>query len=70
MREPKRIFIVGHTGAGKSLRGEALAEKLGWQFIDANPGLERYVGRNLDEILGKQGEEAFQKKPFINVNLK
>jgi shikimate kinase len=34
---------------------------LGWQYIDANPGLERYIGRNLSEILGKQGEEAFHQ---------
>ncbi len=61
MTKPKRIFIVGHTGAGKFLLGEALAKKLGWQFIDANPGLERYIGRSLNEILGKQGEEAFHK---------
>ena len=61
MTKPKRIFIVGHMGAGKSLRGEALAKKLGWQYIDANPGLERYIGRSLNEILGKQGEEAFHQ---------
>src|ERR1700686_2081335 len=61
MAKPKRIFIVGHMGAGKSLRGEALAKKLGWQFIDANPGLERYIGRSLNEIFGKHGEEAFHQ---------
>ena len=61
MTKPKRIFIVGHMGAGKSLRGEALAKKLGWQYIDANPGLERYIGRNLNEIVGKQGEVAFHQ---------
>lgn len=61
MIKPKRIFIVGHTGAGKFLLSEALAKKLGWQLIDANPGLERYIGRNLNEILGKQGEEAFHE---------
>lgn len=59
MAKPKRIFIVGHMGAGKALLSEALAKKLGWQFIDANPSLERYIGRSLNEILGKQGEEAF-----------
>lgn len=61
MIKPKRIFIIGHMGAGKSSRGEALAKKLNWQYIDANPGLERYVGRNLNEIVGKQGEEAFHQ---------
>ncbi len=59
MIKPKRIFVVGHMGAGKALLSEALAKKLNWQFIDANPSLERYIGRNLHEILGKQGEEAF-----------
>lgn len=61
MIRPKRIFVVGHTGAGKALLSEALAKQLGWQFIDANPGLERYIGRNLNEILGSQGEEAFHR---------
>lgn len=61
MTKPKRIFIVGHTGAGKTLLGETLAKKLGWQFIDANPGLERYIGRNLNEILGREGETAFHQ---------
>ena len=61
MIKPKRIFIIGHMGAGKALLSEALAKKLGWQFIDANPSLERYIGRNLNEILGKQGEEAFHR---------
>ncbi|HVV69762.1 MAG TPA: shikimate kinase [Gammaproteobacteria bacterium] len=48
-------------GAGKALLSEALAKKLGWQFIDANPSLERYIGRNLHEILGRQGEEALHQ---------
>lgn len=61
MTKPKRIFIVGHMGAGKALLSEALAKKLGWQYIDANPSLERYIGRNLNEILGKQGEAAFHR---------
>ena len=54
MNKPKRIFIVGHSGAGKALLSEALAKKLGWKFVDANPGIERYIGRNLNEIFGKQ----------------
>jgi len=61
MTKVKRIFIVGHTGAGKSERGELLAKKLGWQYVDANLGLERYIGRNLDEIMSKSGEEAFHQ---------
>lgn len=61
MTEAKRIFIIGHLGALKSRTAEALAKKLGWQFIDANPSLERYIGRSIQHILGKQGEDAFHQ---------
>ena len=59
MSKVKRIFVVGHMGAGKALYSEALAKKLGWQFVDANPSLERYIGRSLTQIMGKEGETAF-----------
>lgn len=55
----KRIFIVGHPGAGKALVAKTLAEKLGWKFIDSDLGLEFHIGRTLKEIIGDQGEEAF-----------
>jgi shikimate kinase len=42
MAQPKRIIIVGHMGAGKSLLAKTLAAKLGWQYVDANLGLERF----------------------------
>jgi len=61
MTKVKRIFVVGHMGAGKALFSEALAKKLGWQYIDANPSLERYIGRSLREILGAEGEAAFHR---------
>jgi shikimate kinase len=57
----KRIFIVGHMGAGKFVFTEALAKKLGWEIVDANPSIERYIGRQTREILGEQGEAAFNR---------
>jgi shikimate kinase len=62
----KRIFVVGHMGAGKALFTEALAKKLGWQFIDANPSLERQIGRSFSEIFGELGEAAL----YITANIK
>ena len=61
MNQPKRIFVVGHMGAGKFIFTEALAKKLGWQIVDANPSIERYIGRHTQEILGEQGEAAFNR---------
>lgn len=59
MNKYKRIFIIGHPGAGKALLAKTLAEKLGWQFIDADLGLESRVGRTISEILGQESEESF-----------
>lgn len=61
MTKPKRIFVVGHMGAGRFIFAEALAKKLGWQIIDANPSIERYIGRQIRDILGEQGEAAFNR---------
>lgn len=58
MKKPERIFLVGHMGAGRALLGKALADKLAWQFIDINMGLERYMGRSMGEVVGKQAEEV------------
>jgi len=61
MNHPKRIFVIGHMGAGKFLFAEALAKKLGWEIVDANPSIERYMGRLTRDILGKEGEAAFNR---------
>jgi shikimate kinase len=59
MKHYKRVFIVGHPGAGKALLAKTLAEKLGWQFMDADFGLEFRIGRQLNDILGIEGQEMF-----------
>lgn len=59
MNKVKRIFIVGHSGAGKGVLAQALAEKLDWKYIDADFALAPSIGRNMSEIIGNKGEEAF-----------
>lgn len=59
MNQHKSIFIIGHPGAGKGLLAKTLAEKLGWKFVDADFGLEFNIGRNLVDIVGKQGADKF-----------
>ncbi|HVV68527.1 MAG TPA: shikimate kinase [Gammaproteobacteria bacterium] len=58
MQKPKRIILVGHMGAGRALLGKAVADQLDWQFIDIYLGLERYMGRSLNDVVGKQSEEV------------
>ena len=59
MSKHKRIFIVGHSGAGKGVLAQALAKELGWQYIDADFSLAPSIGRTTVEIVGSQGEDAF-----------
>lgn len=71
MKQTKRIFVVGHMGAGKFIFTEALAKKLGWELVDANPSIERYIGRHTRDILGEEGEAAFNRSQadIISYNL-
>ena len=59
MNPYKRIFIIGQPGAGKDFLAKTLAEKLGWEFINANLDLEMRVGRIVDEIIGTTGLKEF-----------
>ncbi len=59
MSQYKRIFIIGHSGAGKGVLAQGVAEKLGWKFLDADFSLAPSIGRTLGDIIGKNGEESF-----------
>jgi len=41
------IFLVGFMGSGKSTVGEALAEELGWSFLDLDAEIERSEGTSI-----------------------
>lgn len=58
MKPVKRIFVIGHSGAGKGVLAQALARKLGWKYLDADFALSTTLGRELPDLLGKPGEEA------------
>lgn len=55
-----RIFIVGRSGAGKGMLAEAVAKKLGWEFINADIlGCTTHIGRRTIDVLGESGEQHF-----------
>lgn len=51
------IVLVGFMGAGKTTVGRALAERLGWEFVDVDAEAERRSGRTIRSFFD-QGEEA------------
>jgi shikimate kinase len=54
------ITLIGYRGTGKSTIGPRLAARLGWDFLDADPEIERRAGRSIREIFETDGEPAFR----------
>src|SRR6185437_1123830 len=57
---PRRIFLVGLSGAGKSTVGRLLAGPLGWAFADSDEEIEERTERTVSEIFNSEGEAGFR----------
>ncbi len=55
----KNIVLIGMPGTGKSVVGRALAERLDYEFVDADDIITETTGKTLPEILREDGLEAF-----------
>jgi shikimate kinase len=54
------IYLVGFMGCGKSSVGRALAEELGWSFIDLDEDIETCAGAPIAHIFDTHGEANFR----------
>ncbi|HEV3263561.1 MAG TPA: shikimate kinase [Gemmataceae bacterium] len=57
---PSSLFLIGYRGTGKTTVAGLLAERLGWQWADADQVLEARGGRNIRRIFAEEGEAAFR----------
>src|SRR5262245_28837928 len=57
----KRIFVVGFMGAGKSTVGRALAQRLGWPFVDLDDEIESAEHAKISDIFAERGEPEFRR---------
>ncbi len=48
-------------GCGKSTVGTALADELGWSFVDLDEEIERRESTTIAEIFDQRGERAFRE---------
>jgi shikimate kinase len=55
------IALTGFMGSGKTSTGRALAELLGWEFIDLDEEIERRHQVSIRELFRERGEAAFRK---------
>ena len=56
----KPILLVGLMGAGKSVIGLKISQKLGLDFIDSDSEIEQVVGASISDIFSIYGEKAFR----------
>ena len=56
------VFVAGFMGSGKSTVGRAIADRLGWQFIDLDEEIERVSGQLIGDIFEQHGEEGFRNR--------
>lgn len=55
------LILIGMPGAGKSTIGVILAKTLAMDFVDSDLVICRETGRTLQDILDKEGQDAFLK---------
>lgn len=57
---PDKVALVGLRGAGKSTVGAALAERMGWEFVELDGEVEAEAGMSLSEIFELHGEGEYR----------
>src|SRR5262245_34542036 len=55
-----QIILIGYRGTGKTTVGRLLAERLGWEFADADDYIEAAAGKSIATIFADDGETAFR----------
>ena len=55
------IALIGFMGTGKTAAGEALAEKLGKEFVELDSLIEQKAGKTIPEIFQQGGEVSFRE---------
>jgi shikimate kinase len=58
---PDNVILVGFMGAGKSVCGRRLAERLGRRFVETDDLIVAREGRSIPEIFRRDGEAAFRR---------
>ena len=63
----RRIALTGFMGSGKTTVGPLLAERLGWNFVDADDVIEAESGMPISQIFARHGEAAFRAREHATI---
>lgn len=61
-QNPRKIFLVGPMGVGKTTIGKALAARVGYTFMDSDHEIVKRCGANIPWIFDLEGEEGFRQR--------
>ena len=56
------ITLIGYRGTGKSTVARLVAERLGWQWVDADARMEELAQHTIREIFQTEGEAGFRDR--------
>ena len=59
---PKKIFLIGFMGCGKSKLGKSIATKLALPFLDLDDLIEAKNQMSIPELFAAYGEQGFREK--------
>ena len=57
----RHVVLVGLSGSGKSVAGQAAARIVDGKFVDIDEEIERREGISIREIFQQRGEQAFRR---------
>ncbi|NLF28640.1 MAG: hypothetical protein GX592_12145 [Clostridiales bacterium] len=61
LAERLNLALIGMPGSGKTALGEALANRLGREFVDCDREIERAFGMPIPEVFASRGEGVFRE---------
>jgi shikimate kinase len=62
MTAPGVVLLIGYRGTGKSTVARLLAQRLGWDWLDADAVLEERAGRSIRDLFAAEGEAGFRAR--------
>ena len=61
------LFLIGYRCSGKSTVGRALAERIGWPFVDTDQAIVQALGTPIARIVAEKGWAYFREQERLSL---